>query len=76
METNTYLTFNGQCEAAFKFYEQCLGGRIVAMLNHENTPMADCASADWEGKIVHARMILGDRILMGSDAPPEHYAKP
>ena len=76
METNTYLTFNGQCEAAFKFYEQCLGGKIVAMLNHEDTPMADCASAEWQGKIVHARMVLGDQILMGSDAPPNSYEQP
>ena len=30
MKLNSYLTFNGQCEAAFKFYEQCLGGKIVA----------------------------------------------
>ena len=32
MKLNSYLTFNGQCEAAFKFYEQCLGGKIVAMV--------------------------------------------
>jgi PhnB protein len=29
MQLNPYLSFNGQCEAAFKFYEQCLGGKIV-----------------------------------------------
>lgn len=27
MQMNPYLSFNGQCEAAFKFYEQCLGGQ-------------------------------------------------
>jgi hypothetical protein len=26
MEMNPYLSFKGECEAAFKFYEQCLGG--------------------------------------------------
>ena len=31
MQLNPYLHFNGQCEAAFKFYEQCLGGKIEAM---------------------------------------------
>ena len=25
MQLNPYLSFNGQCEAAFKFYERCLG---------------------------------------------------
>ena len=34
MHLNAYLTFNGQCEEAFKFYEQCLGGQIVAMFTH------------------------------------------
>ena len=31
MQLNSYLTFNGQCEAAFKFYEKVLGGKIEAM---------------------------------------------
>lgn len=28
MQIIPYLSFNGQCEAAFKFYEQCLGGQL------------------------------------------------
>jgi PhnB protein len=28
MQLNPYLFFNGQCEAAFKFYEQCLGAKL------------------------------------------------
>lgn len=31
MQMNPYLSFNGQCEAAFKFYEQCLGGQLGAI---------------------------------------------
>jgi hypothetical protein len=31
MHLNTYLQFNGNCEAAFEFYEQCLGGKIEAI---------------------------------------------
>ena len=27
MQLNPHLIFNGQCEAAFKFYEKCLTGR-------------------------------------------------
>jgi hypothetical protein len=27
MQLNPYLSFKGECEAAFKFYEQCLGGQ-------------------------------------------------
>jgi PhnB protein len=73
MQLNTYLTFNGQCEAAFKFYEQCLGGKIVAMFTHAGTPAAGQVPPEWLGKIMHASLKVGDGLLMGSDAPPDRY---
>lgn len=76
MQVNPYLSFNGQCEAAFKFYEKLLGGKIEALIPHEGTPAADHVPAEWRGKIMHARLVLGDQILMGSDTPPDHYQKP
>jgi len=76
MQLNPYLTFNGQCEAAFKFYERCLGGKIEFMLTHGNSPMAEQTPAGWRNKIMHARLVVGDKVLMGSDAPPERYEGP
>jgi PhnB protein len=76
MQLNPYLNFNGQCEAAFKFYEQCLGGKIQAMFTHENTPMADKVPPEWRKKIMHASLTVGNQAFMGSDAPPEHYEQP
>jgi PhnB protein len=76
MQLNSYLTFNGQCEAAFKFYEQCLGGKIVAMLTHAGTPAEVHVPSEWRNKILHARLSVGDSTLMGSDAPPERYEEP
>jgi PhnB protein len=76
MQLNPYLNFNGQCEAAFKFYEQCLGGKIVSMFTYEGTPMADQVPPAWRNKIIHATLMVGDKVLMGSDAPPERYEKP
>jgi PhnB protein len=73
MQLNPYLTFNGQCETAFKFYEKVLGGKIEAMMPHEGSPMADHVPSEWGKKIMHARLNIGDRILMGSDAPPDRY---
>jgi PhnB protein len=29
MRLNPYLTFDGQREEAFRFYEKCLGGNLV-----------------------------------------------
>jgi len=76
MELNPYLTFDGQCEAAFQFYERCLGGKIVTMMNHKDSPIADQVPADWGKRIMHARLTVGDSVLMGSDSPPEHYEEP
>jgi PhnB protein len=72
MQVNSYLYFNGQCEAAFKFYEKILGGKIVAMMPHEGTPAAESVPPEWRKKIIHARLVVGDTVLMGSDAPPAH----
>jgi PhnB protein len=73
MQLNPYLTFNGNCEQAFKFYEKVMGGKIIAMHTHEGTPMAKHVSAEWQKKIIHARLTIGDEVLMGSDAPPDRY---
>jgi len=45
MQVNPYLFYDGNCEAAFKFYERCLGGRIETILLHEGTPAAELALA-------------------------------
>jgi PhnB protein len=76
MQLNPYLLFNGQCEAAFKFYERCLGGRLELMLTHGESPMAPQVPPEWRNKIMHARLVVGDKVLMGSDAPPDHYEEP
>ena len=73
MQLNPYLTFNGQCEAAFKFYEKVLGGKIEAMMTFEGSPMAEQTSPEMRHKIMHARMTVGDEVLMASDAPPDRY---
>ncbi|MEO8737207.1 MAG: VOC family protein [Edaphobacter sp.] len=76
MQMDPYLFFNGNCEEAFKFYEQLFGGKIEAMMTHEGTPAEEHTPSEWRKKILHARMVVGDRVLMGSDAPPDHSEKP
>ncbi len=76
MRLNPMLTFNGQCEAAFKFYEKCLGGKIVTMLSHGDSPMAEQVPSEWRNKILHATLHVGDTVLMGSDSRPEQYEEP
>ena len=73
MKLNPYLSFNGNCEAAFKFYERVLSGKDLTLMTFENSPMADQVPANWRKKVMHARITLGDEVLMGSDPPPDHY---
>jgi PhnB protein len=72
MQLNPYLMFKGQCEEAFTFYAKVLGGKIVAMMTHEGTPAEGNVPAEWRKKIIHARLQVGDMLLMASDAPPTH----
>jgi len=60
MQLNPYLTFDGRCESAFKFYEKCLGGTIEGMFTHGETPAKDDVPPGWHGKIMHARLKIGD----------------
>jgi PhnB protein len=68
--------FNGQCEAAFKFYEQCFGAKIAFLLTWGDSPLASQAPPDWEKKILHGRITIGDTDLVGADAVPGTYQQP
>jgi len=70
------LSFDGQCEAAFKFYERSLNGKIELMLRWGESPMAKDAPAEWGGRILHARLAIGDTELLGGDALPGSYESP
>jgi len=60
-------------EAAFKLYEQCLGGQITFMRTYGNSPMKDQASKEWQDKICHATLTLENTSTAGSDLPLEQY---
>ncbi len=70
MQFVNYLAFNGDCKDAFTFYKKCLGGKIVAMMGYEDMPSTEDIAPEWQGRIMHARLIAGNAVLMGGDAPP------
>ena len=78
MHLNSYLHFSGQCEEAFQFYEKCLGGKIEGLFRYDGAPggQAQHVPAGWGDKVMHASIRIGDQILMGMDASPEHFQKP
>ncbi len=63
------FSFDGQCEAAFKFYEESLGGKIQSMMTYEGTPAANQVPADWRKKVIHATINIGSALVMGSKEP-------
>ena len=71
-----YLTFSGECEAAFKFYEKCLGGKIAGLWPYAGSPMESQVPAEWRNKIMHATLNVGEAVLQGADVPPSGYQKP
>ena len=76
MQVNPYLSFNGQCEEAFKFYEQALGGKIIFMMTWGEAPGADQFPRETHKLIMHATLAIGDQLLMGADSPPDRYERP
>lgn len=76
MKIVPYLNFDGQCEEAFKFYEQCLGGKIMGIMKADESPVAGEMGPEWKGRVMHACMQVGDQLLMASDSPPGQHQAP
>jgi len=73
VKLRTYLNYGGNCEQAFRFYEENLGGKITAMMRHGEQPNAKDVPPEWKKAILHARITIGDTEFMGSDVPPDHF---
>jgi PhnB protein len=76
IEPRMSLIFNGQCDAAFTLYQQCLGGTVTFRLAWGDSPMADQAPAEWRDKILHATLSVGGTALSGTDVLPGVYQRP
>lgn len=72
MKLNIQLNFGGNCEEAFRFYEQHLGGEVTAMMRQRDLPGAPEGAGD---AIVHATMNLGGTVLIGNDVPRERFER-
>jgi PhnB protein len=68
MRLDIYVNYRGCCEEAFRFYEQHLGGRVTGTVRHREQPNPN-VPADWQEKILHARIEIGGTVLMGADIP-------
>ena len=69
MKLDIYLNYAGNCEEAFRFYEQHLGGKITGMTRHDEQPDQANVPDHLRNAILHARIEIGKTVLMGADIP-------
>ncbi len=65
-----YLSFNGNCAEAMRFYEQALHGKLEVLMTGADSPMAEHLPREFNHRILHARLALaGGGTLYAGDAP-------
>ena len=72
MKLFTQLNFPGNCAEAFRFYETHLGGKVTMMMRQNEAPGAPANATD---AVIHARMTIGDTVLIGNDVPSSVFKK-
>jgi PhnB protein len=70
MKINAYVQFGGRGAEAVAFYQEHLGASAIQFMPFRGTPGGEAAPEEWQDKIMHVSMTIGDSILMGSDGMP------
>jgi PhnB protein len=65
-----YLSFNGNCADAMRFYETVLKGKLQMMLTYGEAPGGSECAPEGKNLIMHAYLVLQDGFLMAGDSPP------
>ena len=73
MRITPHLNLNGQCRAAFEYYQTVLGGTIQITLSYGESPLAGSFDARWRDRILHASLVFGDMELIGTDQSPDTF---
>jgi PhnB protein len=68
MAYRPYLFFGGNCREAFTRYEEIFGGELT-LLTMKDAPGQEDAPPEVADMIIHAALVNGDNVLMGSDDP-------
>lgn len=68
MQFQPYLIFNGNCADAMRYYERVLGAKLEAIMKVGEAPGCSDAGPESKDRIMHARLVLDDSILMASDS--------
>lgn len=75
MTINAYLTFGGDCRAAFEFYRTVFGGDFLFVQTFADGPAEMQVPDEAKGLIMHVTLPVGGGVLMGSDTV-EQFSPP
>lgn len=66
-----YLSFNGNCTEAMRWYEQVFKAKLQALISYGESPMAADTPKESHALIMHAYLVMPDGgALMAGDCPP------
>jgi PhnB protein len=75
MEMTIEVNFKGECEAAFRFYVQCLGAELGSVFRYAGSPFANRVPENWSDKIMHGSVTIGGQVLMGADVTEDQFVE-
>ncbi len=70
MQIQPYLFFDGRCEEAVEFYRGALGAEVTMLMRYKESPEPPppgMVPPNWDDKIMHASLQIGDAMIMASD---------
>jgi len=70
MKVDAYVIFGGRAAEAVAFYQEHLGASAIQAMPFRGTPGGAAAPEEWQDKILHVSMTIGNSVLMGSDGMP------
>ena len=76
LTSQPYLGFDGTCEAALRFYEEHLGGRVESLHRYAGSPMESDVPPGWGDKVMHGSITIGNTSFAVADSPPGRYVTP
>lgn len=67
---HAYLSFDGTCAEAMRFYAKLLDARLEALITYAEVPGGQPVPSGQGDRIMHAFLVHPDFELMAGDAPP------
>jgi len=70
MHIDAYLYFGGRAEEAIDFYRHAIGAKTEMLMRFKEAPdppPPECCVANWDDKLMHASIVIGDSKVLVSD---------